>query len=75
MDLDEAREGFGEPRCPVLVEATFRSPSCGSLKAAVTRDGGSLKTYVFALKPSVFDTKIGLLRMIISDFDRSHPKK
>ena len=29
----------------VLVEATFRSPSCGSLKAAATRERGSLKAY------------------------------
>jgi len=41
----EKRQGFSEPRCPVLVEATFRSPSCGSLKAAATRGRGSLKAY------------------------------
>ena len=44
----EKRQGFSEPRCSILVETTFRSPSGGILKAAATRGRGLLKVYNFS---------------------------
>ena len=48
---DLHRQGFSEPRFLVLVAATFRSPSFGSLKAAATKGRGSLKAYLQRLAP------------------------